>query len=57
MLNLRKQASETMNDVSEASKKITDTTEWAAVAIFAALGIAVVALAVAIVALERSGHE
>lgn len=58
MLNLRRQASETMTDVSDAAKKTITTTEWATVALVAVAGVSLLALAVALVALSRSGtHE
>lgn len=54
MLNLRRQASETMTDVSDAAKKTISTTEWATVALVAVAGVSLLALALAVIALNRS---
>lgn len=57
MLNLRKQAAKTMEDVSGASRKIADTADWASLALIAVGGVAVVAMLIAVVALERASYE
>lgn len=57
MLNLRRQASETMTEVSDAAKKTITTTEWATVALVAVAGVSLLALAVALVALSRSAKS
>jgi hypothetical protein len=53
MLKLRKQASETMGNVSAAAGKVATSSELASVALLAVAGVAVLALAVAVVALVR----
>lgn len=55
--NLWKQAGETMEDVSVASKKVGETSEWAGVALFAVAGVSLLALLVAVIALERASYE
>lgn len=57
MLNLRKRAAATLEDVSDASKKVGEATELAGVALLALVGISLVALVVAVIALERSSYE
>lgn len=43
-----------MTDVSSASKKVVETTEWATVALIAVAAVSVLALGVGIAALSRS---
>jgi hypothetical protein len=57
VINLRKQAAHTMGDVSDASKKIADSADWATLALISVTGVAVVALLIAVVALERASYE
>lgn len=57
VVNLRKRAAETMEDVSATSKKIADTADWATLALISIAGVAVVALLIAVVALERASYE
>lgn len=56
MLKLTRQAKETLEDVSTASKSVVVTTEWATVALIAVAAVSLLALTVAIVALNRSGN-
>jgi hypothetical protein len=57
MLNLKKRAAETLQDVSSASKKIEETADWAAIALCVVAGVAAVALLTAVIALERASYE
>lgn len=57
MVNLRKQASETMTDVRDASNRVVATSEWAAVALLAVAGLSLAAFLVAMVALERANYD
>jgi hypothetical protein len=57
MLNLRRQASETFTDVSDASRKVMTSAEWATVAMISVTIVAVLALSVAVIALERSTND
>lgn len=57
MLNVRKRAVQTMEDVSVASKKIADTADWASLALIAVAGVSALALLIAVVALERASYE
>lgn len=50
-MKIRKQAEETMSKVTEASKAVVDSTEWATVALVAVAACAVLALAIATTAL------
>lgn len=52
MLNLRKQASETLTDITDASKKVVTTTEQASIALLAVAAVSLLALGVAVIALE-----
>lgn len=45
-----------MTDVSDASKKVVETTEWATVALIAVAAVSVLALGVGLVALSRSSN-
>jgi hypothetical protein len=53
MLKLTRQARETLEDVSDASKTVIASTEWASVALVAVAGVSLLALALAVVALNR----
>ena len=56
MLKLTRQAKETLEDVSTASRRVVDTTEWASVALITVAAVSLLALTVAIVSLNRSGY-
>lgn len=43
-----------MDDVSDASKKVVETTNWATVALIAVAAVSVLALGVGVIALARS---
>lgn len=53
-MKLFTQARETMDDVSTASVKVVQTTEWATVALIAVAACSLLALGVAVYALNRS---
>ena len=53
-MSLRKQAGKTLEDVSTASRQIAATADWDNLALIAVAGVAVVAMLIAVVALERS---
>lgn len=46
-----------MEDVQAASQRIVATSEWAMLALLAVAGVSIIALAVAMVALERTTYE
>lgn len=46
-----------MTDVSDASKKVIETTEWATIALIAVAAVAVLALGVGVTALARTGGK
>jgi hypothetical protein len=52
MLNLRKQASETLSEITDASKKVVTTTEQASIVLLAVAAVSLLALGVAFIALE-----
>jgi hypothetical protein len=52
MLNLRKQASDTLSEITDASKKVVTTTEQASIALLAVAAVSLLALGVAFIALE-----
>lgn len=54
-MKIRTKASETLDDVTAASRKVVETTEWATVALIAVAAVSVLALGVACVALSRTG--
>lgn len=56
-MNLRKKASKTLEDVSEASKSVIEGTEWATVALVAVAAVSLLALAVATTALISARGE
>lgn len=53
-MGIRQKAKETMTDVSDASKKVVETTNWATVALIAVAAVSVLALGVGVVAITRS---
>lgn len=55
-MNIRAKARETLTDVSDASKKVVETTNWATIALVAVAAVSVLALGVGLVAISRSGH-
>lgn len=55
-MNIRAKAKETLTDVSDASKKVVETTNWATVALIAVAAVSVLALGVGVVALARSNR-
>lgn len=56
MLKLSRQARETLEDVSDASKTVIASTEWASVALVAVAGVSLLALALAVISLNRGGR-
>lgn len=55
-LKLRSRAKETLDDVSTASKKVVETTEFATIALIAVAGVSILALFIAIRALNKAGE-
>jgi hypothetical protein len=55
-MGIRDKAKQTMTDVSDASKKVVETTNWATVALIAVAAVSLLALGVGVVAISRSGH-
>lgn len=53
-MNLRKKASKTLEDVSDAAEKVVDSTEWATVALVGVAAVSVLALAIGIAALTTA---
>lgn len=53
-MNLRKKAKDALDDVSDASRQVVDSTQWATVALVAVAAVSVLALAVGLVALAES---
>jgi len=53
MRSLRKQTFETLDDVSTASRTVISSTEWATVALVAVAGVSLLALGLAVLALNR----
>lgn len=53
-MKLTRQAKETLEDVTTASRRVVDSTEWATVALVAVAAVSVLALAVATTALVGS---
>lgn len=47
-------AKDTLDDVSDASKKVVETTNWATVALVAVAALSLIGLTVGVVALSRS---
>lgn len=56
MMKITRQAKETLEDVSTASRRVVETSEWAAVALIAVAAVSLLALTIAVVALNRSGN-
>lgn len=56
-MNLRKQAKETLENVTVASKKTVEATEWATVALIAVAAVAVLALTISTIALRETRYE
>lgn len=56
-MNLRKRAKETLEDVSDASKKVVDSTEWATIALVAVAAVSLLALAVSLGVLSTLSAE
>jgi hypothetical protein len=56
-MNLRKKAQETLSDVSDASRQVVDSTQWATVALVAVAAVSLLALGVAVTALISSNRE
>ena len=54
-MNIRQKAKNTMDDVSDASKKVVETANWSTVALIAVAAVSVLALGVGIAALTRAG--
>jgi hypothetical protein len=54
-MNIRQKAKNTMDDVSDASKKVVETANWSTVALIAVAAVSVLALGVGIAALSRAG--
>lgn len=54
-MGIRDKAKQTMTDVSDASKKVVETTNWATVALIAVAAVSVLALGVGVAAITRSG--
>lgn len=52
-MNLRRKAKDALEDVSEASRQVVDSTQWATVALVAVAAVAVLALGVGLVALAE----
>lgn len=53
-MNLRKKAQDTLSDVSDASRQVIDTTEWATVALVSVCIVSVCALVAATLALNAT---
>jgi hypothetical protein len=56
-MGLREKAKTTMTDVSDASKKVVETTNWATVALIAVAAVSVLALGVGVVAITKAGTK
>lgn len=56
-MNLRNQAKDTLDDVTEASRRVVETTEWAAVALIAVAAVSLFALGIGTAAYIRAGHQ
>ncbi|MFF8495188.1 hypothetical protein ACF06O_30670 [Streptomyces albidoflavus] len=56
-MNLRKQASASLSDVSDASRRVVETTEWATVALIAVSAVSLFALGIATAAYIRAGQR
>ena len=56
-MKLRSQAKETLDDVSVASRRVVETTEWATVALIAVAAVSLFALGIGTAAYIRAGQE
>lgn len=56
-MNLRRKAGDALTDVSEASQRVVETTEWATVALIAVSAVSLLALAIAGAAYIHAGHR
>jgi hypothetical protein len=56
-MKLREQAKAAMTDVSDASKQVIETTEWATVALVAVAAVSLLALFVGTAAYIHAGHR
>lgn len=54
-MNLRRKAKETLDDVSDASRKIVASTGWATVALIAVATVSILALGIGIYAIHKTG--
>lgn len=52
-MNLRKKAQETLSDVSDASRQVVDSTQWATIALVGVAAVSVLALALGLAALAQ----
>lgn len=52
-MELRRKAKKALEDVSDASRQVVDSTQWATVALVSVAAVSVLALAVGLVALAR----
>lgn len=55
-MNLRKKADATLSDMSDASKTVVSTTQWATVALVAVTALSLVGLMVGCVALRKASN-
>ncbi|MFV6033153.1 hypothetical protein [Streptomyces sp. NPDC056264] len=56
-MNLRREAKGTLDDVSEASRRVIETTEWATVALIAVAAVSLFALGIGTAAYIRAGQK
>jgi hypothetical protein len=56
-LNLRRRAKETLTDVSDASKTVIETTQWATIALIAVTAVSVLALGISLYTLSKVSNE
>lgn len=56
-MNLRRKAKDALQDVSDASAQVIDTSQWATVALVSVCMVSVLALVVAVAALNRTGEK
>lgn len=56
-MKLREKAATAAQDVSEASRRVVETTEWATVALIAVSAVSLLALLVGTSAYIRAGHR
>lgn len=53
-MTLRRQAKDSLESVTDASKKVINTTEWATVALITVSAVSLIALGIAIIALGKN---